>query len=436
MSFIILFSFSFFRSKLYENFLLIHIVLSVLLIVFLYYHTNIFDLSQYNYPFLLTTSIIWGFDRFVRLLRQGYVNLYVSRNRGKGLQTTKATVTYDEASNMLTLDVIPANTHLFAGPGQHYFIYQPLRFLGWENHPFTLAHWTQSKAEDELRLQFWVRPYDGWTKKLKRDCLKKGASTGNTISTAILLEGPYGAAEPVHLFEHVLLIAGGSGIAGVMPYLQDYLRRSDEGAAAGPNGRIPTRTRHVTLVWSDRSEKFIRFVVDTCLGNGLLARPDITVNVHLSGEGSTAALAAQDGANHVSTASSSTDAVDSGMSSPVTPGTAVERTLEELDPEKTGVFTRNGGSSGSHSLDGSASKEAGVKGAATAGAASYTIQAGRPDVLSTVRNLAQSAHDTNTRLAVMMCGPDDMADNVRYVVGQSMTTTSASIEYFEESFGW
>ncbi|CAK7206369.1 hypothetical protein SEUCBS139899_009160 [Sporothrix eucalyptigena] len=413
MSFIILFSFSFFRNRFYENFLLIHIVLSVLLLVFLYYHTSIFDLPEYNYPFIITASAIWGFDRLVRLVRQVYNNARI--RSGKGFTSTKATVTYHEAANILTIDVVPGNPSLFPGPGQHYYLYQPLRFFGWENHPFTLAHWSQpATPSDDLHLQFWVRPYDGWTKKLVKQCKANGGST-ETIAPAMLLEGPYGAAEPIHTFDQILLVAGGSGIAGVLPYLLDYVRRVEKGAAAGANGRIPTCTRNVTLVWADRREEYLRFIAEGSLA-GLLDRPDINVSFHLTGDAQPSVAAATTPANVSSTASSSTDAVNSPVT-PVEGAELGEKTVHQFGTEKGGVLA----------------SAAAYKKRATGG---FRIQSGRPDVLSTVRKLAQTVQGTNSRLAVMVCGPNDLADNVRHVVAQNMETDRQSIEYFEESFGW
>lgn len=397
MSFIVLFSFSYFRNKLYENFLIVHIVLSVLLLVFLYYHTNIFDLDEYNQPFLISAAALWGFDRFLRLVRQAYVNLHVHRSGLKLKSTAKATVSYEAAGNMITIDVIPGNNKLFAAPGQHYYLYQPLRLLGWENHPFTLGHWSHD-ADGDLHLQFWARPYDGWTKKLMNECIKKGGETA-TIQTPILLEGPYGKSEPTHTFEEVLLVAGGSGIAGVFPYLLDHVRRTEQGAAAAASGgRIPTRTRHINLIWSDRSDDYMRFIADGPLAQ-ILKRADVTVSMYNSKR------AAGNVSDVGSSASSSTDNVDS------TAGSA-EKTVDE------NAVTKPAGKS-----------EAG-------NTRDYTIHAGRPDVLAAVRGLAQSIKGTEARLAVMVCGPTVLADSVRLVVADSMETDRDSIEYFEESFGW
>ncbi|CAK7274541.1 hypothetical protein SEPCBS119000_006226 [Sporothrix epigloea] len=411
MSVIVFLSLGYFRRKFYEHFLLIHIVLSAALIAFLYQHTA----TRLNNPFLVPCYAIWGFDRFLRIVRQVYTNLHV--RSGKGLITSKSVVTYHEAANILTIDIVPANKNVFPGPGQHYYIYQPFRFFGWENHPFTLAHWTKpATASDDLHLQFWIRPYDGWTKHLVKQCKAKGGST-MTITPTLLLEGPYLAHEPVHTFEQVLLIAGGSGIAGVMPYLQDYTRRIEQGAAAGDSGKIPTRTRKVTLIWADRREEYVRFIAEGPLA-GLSNRPDIDVSFYVTNEpettGESAAATPLDAS---SSASTSTENVTSCVT-PVDQAVASEKSAEEEIDEKSGVF---------------ASVSALKKQAAMGG---FRIQYGRPEVLATVRKMAESIHGTDSRMAVMVCGPGVLSDDVRHVVAQNMETSRESITYFEDSFGW
>ena len=426
LSFIVLFSFSIVRKRLYESFLIIHIVLACLLLVFLYHHTIDFKMTDYNYPFLMTCVAIWGFDRVLRLVRQVYTNMHV--RSGKGFQTTKSTVTYSEAANILFIDVVPANSRLFPGPGQHYYIYQPLRFFGWENHPFTLAHWTQpASPSDDMHLQFWVRPYDGWTKQLVKQCKAKGGST-YTIAPTLLIEGPYLANEPLHTFDEVLLIAGGSGISGVMPYLQDYVRRIEKGAAAGANGKIPTRTRNVTLIWADRLEDNMRAFAEGPL-EGLLDRPDINVFFYVTGSAqlstdatdaaaAAAAAATTNSSNVSSTAASSTDNIESSVTA-AADSECGEKTIREFDTEKSKALA-----------DVAPFNERAANGGG------LCIQAGRPDIPATVRKLAQSVQGTDARLAVMVCGPDRLADNVRHVVAQNMETSRESIQYFEETFGW
>ncbi|CAK7267928.1 hypothetical protein SEPCBS57363_002841 [Sporothrix epigloea] len=411
MSLIIVFSFGYFRRKFYEHFLIVHIVLAAVLIAFLYQHTE----TRLNSPFLVPCYAIWGFDRFVRIVRQVYTNLYI--RSGKGLITTKAVVTYHEAANVLALDIVPANKNLFPGPGQHYYIYQPFRFFGWENHPFTLAHWSKpATPSDDMHLQFWVRPYDGWTKNLVKQCKAKGGST-MTFTPKLLLEGPYVAHEPLHTFEQVVLIAGGSGIAGVMPYLQDYVRRIERGAAAGANGKIPTRTRNVTLIWADRREEYLRFIAEGSLA-GLSNRPDIDVSFYVTNDPETTGeSAAASPVDASSSASTSSDNVNSSAA-PISEVVASEDSAQEEINEKDGVFTNV-----------SALKRRAAMGG-------FNTQYGRPDVLSTVRKMAESIHGTDARMAVMVCGPGALADDVRHVVAQNMETTRESITYFEDSFGW
>ncbi|EFW99861.1 serine/threonine-protein kinase [Grosmannia clavigera kw1407] len=394
MSFAVLFSFSVFRAKLYESFLLVHIVLSALLLVFLWYHTNIFALNNFNYPLLLPPVVIWAFDRFLRLMRQLYCNVHVRRVRGSGrLQHTRTTVSFSAAANILTVDVVPGNAGLSAGPGQHYYLYQPLRLLGWENHPFTLSYWSPpdgSSADSDAHLCFYIRPYDGWTKTLRQACVAADGTIPTSASgPAMFIEGPYGLAEPLHTFEHVLLVAGGSGIACMLPYLQDHVTRV---------ASRKTVTQHITLVWADRTEAFIRLVADGPLAR-ILGRDDVDFDVYQTG-----AAAVSSTSTHSSRGTST----------------------EAVDPEKSGAG--GGVLSRDESLP---SPGASTPTKRTA----ISIHAGRPDVESYVCRTSAALQDTDARLAVMVCGPAQLSDSVRAVVAQCMDKRRRSIEYFEETFG-
>lgn len=58
----------------------------------------------------------------------------------------------------------------------------------------------------------------------------------------VLLEGPYGHTEPVERYEHVLFVAGGSGITAVLPYIHQLKSKHF--------------TRSVTLVWSVKNNAY------------------------------------------------------------------------------------------------------------------------------------------------------------------------------------
>lgn len=68
--------------------------------------------------------------------------------------------------------------------------------------------------------------------------------------------------------------------------------------------------------------------------------------------------------------------------------------------------------------------------------AGIEIYPGRPDIRETVMAEAQAARDSLARLAVLTCGPAQMADECRGSVYETMQDGFQGIEYYEEVFGW
>lgn len=313
---------------------------------------------------------------------------------------------YHEESNMIEIEVVPGTNKLAPGPGQHYYLYQPLRWAGWENHPFTLASWNtnalpelpiderpageKGNAGEDIRprmhsisgneglaLSFWVRPHRGWTNKLKSQCIKAG---GGPIPAKLLIEGPYGKAEPLWAYDEVLLIAGGSGIAAVMPYLADHVRRAQEGK---------TRTKAVHLVWANPKEGYARLLMEGPLA-AALARADVTATFHITGESSSAS------------------------------------SVRDLPPV----------ASGTNSSGEDVNKELGLSPTTSTPHGATLMRGKRPNVPLLIHEAAATAHENDSRLAVFACGPALLADDARQATYEVMRSNSGSIEYFEEAFGW
>ncbi|GES66786.1 FRE family ferric-chelate reductase [Aspergillus terreus] len=288
----------FFRQRTYECFLFLHILLSVATLVGCFYHTIIFEGQEYWF-YLWPAVGVWGFDRLLRLIRIIYCNAHVNLNLGKGILFTRSRATYDTAADVIRLEVFPGSPSLSPTPGQYYFVYQPFRLTGWESHPFTLGSWTyetpaapatqslvakgdpdidvsqvpllsdsssgssRSLAEDDpkiLKLVFWIRPFDGWTRHLQQQCTR---SPDRKLETALLVEGPYGEPFPLSNYESVLLVVGGTGIAAAVPYIQDHLARCAEMSET-----TQPFTRDIHLVWTTRQEAFIQHVVTQDLEPG------------------------------------------------------------------------------------------------------------------------------------------------------------------------
>ncbi|KAJ6148790.1 hypothetical protein N7497_010772 [Penicillium chrysogenum] len=315
------------RIATYELFLIAHIVLSILTLVGCFYHTVIFEGNEY-WKYLWPTLALWVIDRFLRLGRLCYCNIHVNFSSRRLVKLSVSRMVYDETADVVRLEVTPGTPSLQPSPGQYYFLYQPFRVTGWESHPFTIGAWSyeigdqtslvptsdgrtksldvshvplltgvvsdrdyQCNSENgssdqdkplKLKLTFWVRPYDGWTKQLRRQCL---SSPDKTSETTILLEGPYGETFPLWRYESVLIIVGGTGIASAVPYIQDHLRRSVEDWDASLENE-KTRVRDMELVWTTKQAAFIQDVARRELKHAL-KREDFSASFYATRDSTT-----------------------------------------------------------------------------------------------------------------------------------------------------
>lgn len=248
-------------------------------LVGLFTHTYSFENSQ---QYLWPPLIIWIGDRCLRMIRLLYTNYQAVSSRHI-FEATESTASYDEKADVIRLEILPGFMRSLPFPGSYYQIYQAGTLRGYESHPFTVGAWSitdpavdmnprnenaMDQASESLErldtdvsdsrhlltsasdspsttLIFWVRPYDGWTRRLRDDCLR--SATG-IIKPRLLLEGPYGHAAPLHSYDTVLLIAGGTGIAAAVPYILQHGVLSQ--------GRS-SRTTSIHLVWTTRQIAFI-----------------------------------------------------------------------------------------------------------------------------------------------------------------------------------
>ncbi|KAJ5586642.1 hypothetical protein N7450_006429 [Penicillium hetheringtonii] len=382
------------RFATYETFLILHIVFSVITLVACFYHTVVFEGHEY-WQYLWPSVAVWVLDRALRVLRLVYCNIHVGITGRNKIQSTQSRMSYDEDANVIRLEMTPGTKALQPKPGDYYFLYQPLRFVGWENHPFTVGAWSYDSIsstspprtsgdvsqlpllsgasivdesreafedtaekfeESRLKLIFWVRPYDGWTQNLRRECLR---SKGQPVKTTILLEGPYGHNVPLWRYESVLMIVGGTGIASAVPYIQDHIRRSIYG---GEVAKDQSRIRDIELVWTARQTSFLHDVASREL-RPALGRDDFQASFY-------------------------------------TTRPSVETPQNEL----VGL--------------------------------GFQISTGRPHIQSLIMSRACDASAAGSTLAVLVCGPAGMADEARSATHLAMRQGYRSIKYVEESFTW
>ena len=220
------------RHWSYEIFLAVHISVSLMLLLALFYHT----LWRRANEWLYLTIVYWTTDRVVRSLHTA------------SLVPLKAEITSFES--VMRLDVFIPKGGIHVTPGQFAYLRFPdVRFF--ESHPFSIMASTvassasitrvpEGDAEDDSdenepliisaseqptdiprstallptqRLSFMIKPHDGLTK-----CLQSSVHGTATQETRVYLEGPYGHTYDLKPYSSVLLIAGGVGIAFVLPY--------------------------------------------------------------------------------------------------------------------------------------------------------------------------------------------------------------------------
>ncbi|KAL4956119.1 ferric reductase NAD binding domain-containing protein [Aspergillus filifer] len=426
MSFMLVQSMTILRHKGYETFLIIHIIFAIVVVYALFRHTS-FDGTKWN-GYLWPMVAIWGFDRTIRLVRIAYCNLNV-RLSDQVSRTTKSKVEYFEDSDLVKIEIQPASSAVVPRPGQHYYLYQPVSFKGWENHPFTLGAWVPSsssatqqvdsnneKTQQASKLIFYIRPYDGWTRRLRDQCRNassKGAAE-SVVNPKILLEGPYGHSASLHTFDTVLMIVGGTGIAAAVPYIIDHVYRVTKGS---------TRVLRVRLIWAARMREMYERVFSDELA-GLLRDGDVEAAVFCTGSKSSSIASASPTVNELDFGTPSTPAPAPSMMS--------QNSISASDQEEVNAaeITENKKEA---NIDVS---QLGITTAPTDAAKSVTFCSGRPDVRAVIKNEAEDARANSSRLAVLTCGPAQMADDCRKTVYEVMKGGFMDIEYFEEAFGW
>ncbi|KAJ5150583.1 FAD-binding 8 [Penicillium coprophilum] len=381
LCFMLVQSMTFFQRRWYETFLMLHIVFAIVVVVALFQHTSFNGREWVGY--LWTPVGLWVLERLARVGRVVYCNL--NARFGKQFLGTATTVTYSEASDLVRIEMVPGAASLTPRPGQLYYIYQATWLKGWENHPFSLGAWapsssvnnekTASAPRNGHKLIFYVRPYDGWTRRLRDQCRK----AGGIIRPKLLLEGAYGHSEPVYAYNTLLIIVGGTGIAVAVPYLLDHIARVKEGK---------TKTTKIRLVWSVRQKEMFNEVFNEELAE-IMQHNDITITVFCT---------------RLAKITSDSESDDVNLS-------------KELSSTVAPVIKATG-------VDSPTSNS------------SLRFLPGRPNIRETIMSEVQEAQTSSTNLAVLTCGPAQMADECRGTVYETMKNGFRDIEYFEEAFGW
>ncbi|EGG03330.1 uncharacterized protein MELLADRAFT_78600 [Melampsora larici-populina 98AG31] len=381
------------RSRFYETFYFFHIIAAITFIVGMYIHLA--DLLN-SWQYMHAAVVLWG----VAILWRVMVILV---NHGWILKGFAQASIHFLPGDMLRVSIlVPAS--LQWRPGSHVYI----RFLSvypWQSHPFTIASLPSdiqrsSAREDseaamnaklpsssekpiDLDMQkneivLLIKPLSGMTKRLLS--LTQKAETGGA-QLACILDGPYsGVSDEVRACDVVIMIAGGSGMSGLVPLALSLQGRSK-----------------LEMHWAVRN----RVAPDSWFDKGWMEGAD--VNIYVTGKEEKENSYPGDSVNVCENAQSS------------------ETPVKSTNEQDIGV-TISAPASGTEK-----DRKSSVA----------VIHHGRPDVRLIVTSCVNKCHG---RVGVVVCGPRSMSLEVRNAVANAQKlilkgkTLCKELELYEESF--
>ncbi|OAA50737.1 Ferric reductase-like transmembrane component [Cordyceps fumosorosea ARSEF 2679] len=342
------------RPWWYELFYYVHIVFFVLAIVMTGMHQpSIVD------GFLIITIItgaMWALDRLIRLAR----------------------LVFYSVNNHVTLTPLPhggtrvtlAKAPLGALSGKHCFLWIPA-IRSFETHPFTISAMNP--------LEFVVTAHDGFTKDLHDLAVSQpGVQFGASV------EGSYGTFPKPSSFDHVVLIAGGTGASFTFGAAFNALKHL--------SGRRDTK---IMFVWTVRH----RSILNWYASHLQTLSQDSRVSVHVF----------------------------------VTKGREPTELSEfsRTDSEKAAPMM-----SASSSMAGDAEKDVTtVTGLDMDSFSGIPITWKRPDVPGMIRGVVSGATRGQSVL-VMGCGPSTLMRQVRNTAAGCIWSDGPTVELHCEEFGW
>ncbi|KAJ4255539.1 hypothetical protein NW762_009536 [Fusarium torreyae] len=190
--------------------------------------------------FLLPSLLFWFADRGFRLLRTAYLHYHHLPSGNMGFQAAQAVITRfpdPEHGDILRFDL--ENDQDPWQVGQHYFLCFTESSI-WQSHPFTPLN-APIVVKGVVKHSYIMRAKKGETKKMAELAAKK-YETSEKATTSVILTGAYGETTMDHVAPdtNIVCVAGGTGIAYVLPVLLELARSPI------------SRDRKIELIWAIR----------------------------------------------------------------------------------------------------------------------------------------------------------------------------------------
>ncbi|KAL9091009.1 MAG: hypothetical protein Q9159_001635 [Coniocarpon cinnabarinum] len=224
-------SFPLFRHFMYELFVALHVPAAIVFLAMMFWHCNNY-LTSWDY--LFSTVAIWVVCLVARLFTLNWTNPF-----------KMAWLIGDECAVYLMPEnaiKITIPTQVRWKPGQYVYLRMP-GISVFENHPFTVTSlcsedFPSEYGEGYRDMVLLFRPFSGFTRKVLNSAIEKGP----WHTYRAFIDGPYGGVKrEISSFDHVVLIAGGSGITALISHLLDLIKHMRDGKAV---------TKRVQIIWA------------------------------------------------------------------------------------------------------------------------------------------------------------------------------------------
>ncbi|KAL6926432.1 hypothetical protein ACO0SA_003922 [Hanseniaspora valbyensis] len=245
----LVFSSHIFRKRLYDIFLVAHIILAVFFMVGSWFHLLHFGLQYYCY----SAIGVWSLDRLLRYVRMFLLFGGFRKNKitiiknpyGKELSGTEEV---DKDDLFFRIDIDNYNKSLFnIKDGNFSFLYilHPRGF--WQSHPFTMV-----KVKESEDFTIIVKVKKGLTKHVYNSIAKSGKESQYY---RICVEGPYGMtkSDVVSQFDNLSCVAIGTGVSGPLCYLNHH-RNSEMNEKSGAQNVLHWGVRSMAVVEAYKQE--------------------------------------------------------------------------------------------------------------------------------------------------------------------------------------
>ncbi|KAK0525994.1 ferric-chelate reductase [Tilletia horrida] len=427
------------RTKAYEVFVALHVIMGVIVLVGIYFHIHLLDYWRYKVFIVLTeiSAAVWAFDRVFRAANRIYISF---RLRTTGSIATATLTTHADDLVRLRIRLPLSRLHLPGeqassstvltriAPGHSVRILVP-RLQFFSDHPFTVIGTGRlPEAGDDIGfLDLLIRQQKGFTRHLsKLQSVDAGAvdvESGTIVKqSAVIVEGPSGEIhhDALRGASQVLLFSGGVGIAYTLPYLI-------ETALSHPD--VPC-----TLVWMIRDIALFHAVLVELnaaakelaarskaeQATSKIRRAPLLINLHI-----TSRQAAMQEAS---------DAVSELEKHPA--ATAPTSGEEDKDARSVSVDSSEEGKGATVHVESSCDHLKPYF--------HITTSYGRADPSSIItppvareQEQKQGQGQERGQLVVMSCGPMALCDDVRYETQRALASGAwRDVCYFEECFNW